>query len=160
MHWCLVVAYLYEWQTFMAVDSVAQDCCQPVLHSSTEQQGMHFASNDAAMLWCVALLCGWQILVGVDAVAQDRCQLLLHSDAQQQGMRFALNNGTEQQLRLALCCYAKQACTSEITPMNFQSPCRCATTKHQSMAALFKAKCMPYCCVLYATQVDSRLVPM
>ncbi len=46
-------------------------CCEPVLQSSTEQWGLHFALNRAAVHWCrvTAHLYEWQNSMGVFAVA-------------------------------------------------------------------------------------------
>ena len=43
VHWCLVMAHLYEEQTFIDIIGMAQNRCQPVVHPSTEQQRMHLA---------------------------------------------------------------------------------------------------------------------
>ncbi len=47
-------------------------CCQPVLHSSTEQWGTHFAISSAALHWCwvTTHLYEEQICTGVIAVTQ------------------------------------------------------------------------------------------
>ena len=39
LHCCWVTAHLYQQQISLSVFAVAQACCQPVLHSSTEQGG-------------------------------------------------------------------------------------------------------------------------
>ena len=36
-------------KTCTGVTAMAQDCCQLFWHSSTDQQGMHFALNPAAL---------------------------------------------------------------------------------------------------------------
>ena len=43
MHWCWLTAHLYEKQISVGVTAVAQACCDPVLQSSTEQQGSYLA---------------------------------------------------------------------------------------------------------------------
>ena len=68
-HLCLVFKYLCEQWIFIDVNAVlqlllspsfhigmsaaAQGCCQLVWHSSTEEQGMRFAINTAAVHWCL-----------------------------------------------------------------------------------------------------------
>jgi len=49
LHWSCIIADLYEQQIFTGVIAVSQGCCQPVLQSSLEQWGMHFAKNSAAV---------------------------------------------------------------------------------------------------------------
>ena len=56
VHGRLVHAHLYADWIFIGVDvigvnAVSQECCQPVLHSSTEQQGVILALNPAAVHW-------------------------------------------------------------------------------------------------------------
>ena len=46
---CLMTALLYAEWIFIAVNAVAQGCCQLVWHSSTEEQGRHFTLNTAAV---------------------------------------------------------------------------------------------------------------
>ena len=52
VHWCWVTAHLYEEQIFIGVIAVIQACCKPVLQSSNEQWGLHFALNSVAVHWC------------------------------------------------------------------------------------------------------------
>ncbi len=59
VHLSWVSAGLYEEQIVIGVIAVTQACCEPVLHSSTEQWGMHFALTSAAVhfCWLTAHLC-------------------------------------------------------------------------------------------------------
>jgi len=56
----------------IGVMALAQTCCEPDLHNSTGQWGVHFAKNSVAVLWCWvnAQLHGEQISIGVLAVTQ------------------------------------------------------------------------------------------
>ena len=58
---------MYEEQISIGVIAVAQACCEPVLLSSTEQQGSYFALTSAAVHWCciTAHLYEGQISIGV-----------------------------------------------------------------------------------------------
>ena len=79
--------------------------------------------------------------------------------------RFALHTGVQgpstNALQLCLghnagptvqCCCAMKAhsrqCVTAATPMDICSSHRCAGTQHQCTAALFRAKCSPYCSML------------
>ena len=46
--------------------------CKPVMQSSIDQWGLHFALNSVAVQWCwvSAYLCEEQIFIGVIAVIQ------------------------------------------------------------------------------------------
>ncbi len=72
VHWCWVIAHLYEQQIYIGVFAVTQACCKPVLQSSPEQWGLDFALNSVAMRWCwvTAHLYEEQIFIGVIAVIQ------------------------------------------------------------------------------------------
>ncbi len=58
-----------------------QACCKPVLQSSSEQWGMHFAENSVAVFWCwvTAHLYEEQISIDVLAVIQACCKPVLQS---------------------------------------------------------------------------------
>ncbi len=73
---------------------MAQACCEPVLQSSTEQQGSYFALSSAAVHWsCItAHLYEGQISIGVIEVAQGCCEPVLQSSTGQQGSYFALTS--------------------------------------------------------------------
>jgi len=45
-----VNAQLHEEQISIGVIALAQTCCAPDLHSSTDQWGVHFAKNSVAVL--------------------------------------------------------------------------------------------------------------
>ncbi len=47
-----VNAQLYEEQFIIGVIALAQTCCEPDSHSSTEQWGILFALNSVAVLSC------------------------------------------------------------------------------------------------------------
>ena len=49
---CWGNAHLYELQISIGVTAVTQACCEPALHSNSEQSGMHFAKTAAAVRWC------------------------------------------------------------------------------------------------------------
>ncbi len=49
LHWWWVTAHLYEQQIFIGVIAVTQGCCEPVLKSSPEQCGMHFALQECVV---------------------------------------------------------------------------------------------------------------
>ena len=97
---------------------MTQACCGPVLKSSTEQRGMHFAKIIAAVhfYWVTALLDEQQIFIGLIAVTHVQC------------------------------CFAQQPhsrhCVTTITPTEVCSSNRCAVTQHQCSAALLRAKCI------------------
>jgi len=54
---------------------MTQQCCEPVLQSTTEQCGMHFAQTSAEVhfCWLTAHLYEEQISEGVNAVKQGCC---------------------------------------------------------------------------------------
>ena len=92
VHWCWVTAQLYEQQMFIGLVAVTlavlhsstgqreqisigaiamtQACCEPVLQSTSEQWGMHFARTSAALhlCWFTAHLYEQQISIGAIAV--------------------------------------------------------------------------------------------
>ena len=70
-------------QISIGVFAVAQACCQPVLHSSTEQGAIAKSSVALHCCWVTAHLYQQQISLGVFAVAQACCQLVLHSSTEQ-----------------------------------------------------------------------------
>jgi len=76
--------------------AVAQGCCEPVLQSSTEQQGSCFALTSVAMNWfCITLhLYEQQIFIGVVAAAQSCCEPVSQSNAELLGSYFARNNAS------------------------------------------------------------------
>ena len=77
----------------IGVNAVAQGCSQLVWHSSTEEQGMQFTLNTAAVHLCLVtanLYAEW-IFIGKTAVAQGCCQLVWHSSTEEQGRQFTLN---------------------------------------------------------------------
>ena len=67
-----------------------QGFCQPALHSSIEQWGLHFAKSSVAVHWCwvTGLLYEEQIFIGVTAVTQGCCQPVLKSSTEQWGSAF------------------------------------------------------------------------
>ena len=97
MLWCCITVHLYEEQLSTGVIAVAQSCCEPVLHSSTEQQGSCFALNSAAVHWsCItAHLYEEQISTGVSAVAQSCCEPVLQSSTEQQGSCSAMTSAAK-----------------------------------------------------------------
>ena len=54
----------------------------------------------------------------------------------------------------------QRCCVTAFTPIKFDYPHRCAITRHQCSAALFRAKCMPCCSVLLCKQAGSSFVPL
>ena len=92
---CPVTAHLDEEPDFSNLTEVAGDCCQLVLQSSTEQQGMPFAVKSNAVLLCLMLahLHEEPDFSGLTEVARDCCQLVLQSSTEQQGKAFALKSG-------------------------------------------------------------------
>ena len=103
VHWCTVPAQLYAKCIFIGVsvigvNAVAPGCCQPVWHSSVEEQGRQFTLNSAAVHWCMVtahLYAEWTLIgvsvIGVNAVAPGCCQLVWHSSTEEQGRHFTLN---------------------------------------------------------------------
>jgi hypothetical protein len=81
LQWCCITAHLHEDQISIGVIAAAQAYCEPVLQSSTEQQGSYFALTSAAVHWCcnTAHLHEEQISTGVIAVAQACCEPVLQS---------------------------------------------------------------------------------
>jgi len=45
VHFGWVTAHLYEEQISIGVFALTQPCCEPVLHSSTEQWALHFCQK-------------------------------------------------------------------------------------------------------------------
>ena len=74
LHCCWVTAHLYQQQISIGVFAVAQACCQPLLHSSTEQGAIAKSSLALHCCWVTAHLYQQQISLGVFAVAQACCQ--------------------------------------------------------------------------------------
>ena len=75
VHWCWLTAHLYDEQICIGVNTVTKASCEPVMQSSTEHWGNHFALSSAAVHWCwfTAHLYEEQICIGVTTVA--RCKL-------------------------------------------------------------------------------------
>ncbi len=90
----IVTERMYEEQIFIGVIAVIQACCKPVLQSSTEHWGMHFAENCVAMpwLWVTEHLYEEQIFMGVVAMIQACCKPVLQSSTEHWGMGFAENS--------------------------------------------------------------------
>jgi len=76
---------MHEKQLFRGVFAMTQAYCQPVLHSSTEQSGMHLAKRSAAAHWCwvTAQLYEEHIFIGVVEEEQACCQAVLQSSTEQ-----------------------------------------------------------------------------
>ena len=74
--------------------AVAQGCCQPDSHSSTEQWGSNYALTSAAVHLCciIVQLYEQQISIGVTAVAQACSEPDLQSSTAQWGAYFALSS--------------------------------------------------------------------
>ena len=83
LHCCWVTAHLYQQQISLSVFAVAQACCQPLLHSSTEQGAIAKSSVALPCCWVTAHLYQQQISLSVFAVAQACCQPVLHSSTEQ-----------------------------------------------------------------------------
>jgi len=88
VHQSWVTADLYEQQISIGVIAVTQGCCQPVLQSSPEQQGMPFVLSRAAVhqIWVTADLYQQQISICEIAVTQGCCQPVLLSSPEPEGM--------------------------------------------------------------------------
>ena len=84
LHLSWLTAHLYEEQISIGVSAVTQTCCEPVLQSSTEQWGMHFAQISAAVhsSWLTAHLYEEEISTGVIAKTQACCELVLQSSTE------------------------------------------------------------------------------
>ena len=82
LHCCWVTAHLYQQPISLGVFAVAQACCQPLLHSSTEQGAIAKSSLALHCCWATAHLYQQQISIGVFAVAQACCQPGLHSSTE------------------------------------------------------------------------------
>ena len=54
----------------------------------------------------------------------------------------------------------QRCCVTAFTPIKFDYPHRCAITKHQCSAAIFRAKCMPCGPVLLRKHAGSSVSPM
>ena len=80
----LASEHLYEGQIFIGVSAVVQACCKPVLQSSSEQWGLHFAENSVAVPWCWGTehLYEEQTFIGVMAVIQACYKPVLQSSAE------------------------------------------------------------------------------
>ncbi len=86
---------------------MAQACCQPVtLQSSTEQWGLPFALNTAAVRCCrvTAELHEKQHFLGLIAMTQDCCQPVSHSSTEQWGIKLALNKAAVHGVRSLQTC--------------------------------------------------------
>ncbi len=83
-----VGAHLYEQHTCTGAFAMTQACCQPVLHSSTERLGEHFANTRIAVhwLWGSAHLYKQQTFTG--AMTQACCQPVLRSSTERLGVHF------------------------------------------------------------------------
>jgi len=81
LHFCWLTAHLYEEQIFAGVNAVTQACCEPVLQSTTEQCGVHFAQTSAAVYFCwlTAHLYEEQISIGLIAMTRDCCEPVLQA---------------------------------------------------------------------------------
>ena len=77
--------------------ALTQACCEPVLQSSTDQWGIHFALSKAAVywFWVTALLYEQQIFIGLIAGTQDVHQPVLQSSSDKWGMHSALSSTAE-----------------------------------------------------------------
>ena len=82
LHCCWVTAHLYQQPISLGVFAVAQACCQPLFHSSTEQGAIAKSSLALHCCWATAHLYQQQISIGVFAVAQACCQPGLHSSTE------------------------------------------------------------------------------
>ena len=73
---------------------MSQACCEPVLQTTTEQWGMHFAQTGAALHFCclTAHLYEEQVFIGAIAVSQACCEPVLQSSTEQQGSSSALTS--------------------------------------------------------------------
>ena len=81
---CTAVGSLHTCtQISLGVFAVFQACCQPLLHSSTEQGAIAKSSLALHCCWVTAHLYQQPISLGVFAVAQACCQPLLHSRTEQ-----------------------------------------------------------------------------
>ena len=50
--WCWVTAHQYEQQISLGVVALTQTCCDPDLHSSTDQWRIDSTKTSVAVLWC------------------------------------------------------------------------------------------------------------
>ena len=88
MHFCWATAHLCDEKTFQGVFAVAQACCQPVMHSSSEQGPTAFGRkqsgtallslNTAAVHWCMVaghLHARW-ILIAADRHSTEKTACL------------------------------------------------------------------------------------
>ena len=82
LHCCWVTAHLYQQPISLGVFAVAQACCQPLFHSSTEQGAIAKSSLALHCCWATAHLYQQQMSIGVFAVAQACCQPGLHSSTE------------------------------------------------------------------------------
>ena len=110
MHLSWVTAHLSEDQISIGVIAVTQACCEPVLQSTTEQWGMHFAHTSAALqfYWLTAQLHEEHNSIGVIAVAQACCEASLQSSTEQQGSYFALTRAAVHWSRITAHLYEEQ----------------------------------------------------
>ena len=82
LHWCWTTAHLCQEQISIGVFAATQACCQPVLHSSSEQ-GATVLCQKRHWCWATAHLWEEQISIGVFAATQACCQPVLHSSSEQ-----------------------------------------------------------------------------
>ena len=79
----------------MGSTAVAEACCQPVMHSSNEQQGSYFALTSAAVHWC----CITAHLYEQQTLLRRGCLWLLLAAVQQicppAGNRFSICSATK-----------------------------------------------------------------
>ena len=90
LHCCWVTAHLYQQPISLGVFAVAQACCQPGLHSSTEQGAIAKSSLALHCCWATAHLYQQQMSIGVFAVPQACCQPGLHSSTEHWGLPKAV----------------------------------------------------------------------
>ena len=95
---------------YIGTMAVTEDCCQHVLHSSTEQQGMNFVLKSAAVDDCLVTvhLYVQQTFIGTMAVTEDCCQHVLHSSTEQQGMNFVLKSAAVDDFLVTVHPYVQQ----------------------------------------------------
>ena len=92
-----------------------------LLHSSTEQWGMHFLKNNVAVHWrlVTADLYEQQISIGVIALTQICCESVMHSSTEQWGLNFAKNTVARHWYWVTAHLYEEQISTGVIVPTQF-----------------------------------------
>ena len=160
LHWRWVTAHLYEEQIPIGVTALRQYCCEPDLHSITEQCNTVFGKMHSPLLNAAVQSRFTAGLCQCNHTCGNLLFIQLCNDP------TPLHRNTVQGKMYSHCSVllckssSQQVCASAFTPMEICSSYRCALTQQQSTAALSLAKSHPTAQCCCAKQVHSRFVPV